>query len=32
MKNKLSIISSTKDEHQPLSLTQDDKAFDFLLI
>ena len=31
MKNKLSIISSIKDEHQPLSLTQDDKAFVFFL-
>jgi len=31
MKNNLSIISSIKDEHQPLSLTQDDKAFVFFL-
>ena len=31
MKTKTSIISSTKDEIQPLSLTQNDKAFEFFL-
>ena len=31
MKTKTSIISSTKDEIQPLSLTQNDKTFEFFL-
>ena len=31
MKTKLSIISSSKDEVQALSLTPNDKAFEFFL-